>query len=108
MRKRHTCSRPGKKYNVWKLIDLIEASNQEMILVETSKFKVSRSKRSGFTKERYTAADLKYPILILWDYERNSWDVIDGRHRVCRHQDEGIPLVKSIVITQEFLTLSEI
>ena len=89
----HTHSNSAGEYDVLHLFELVKG--REFHLLELSVLKVSRSKRSGFSKKKYRGVDLKYPVLV------HEGRVVDGRHRVCRLQDCKAKFVRVIFLTDK-------
>lgn len=92
----HTKTMPdGKLLDVEKLLVVIRRRKPHFRSVDRL-HGYSRSKRTGFSKERYERADVKFPVII-----DSTGLVLDGRHRLLKAKDAGIIEVPVIVATKE-------
>jgi len=76
---------------------------QERTLVALDAENMARSRRSGFSRQRYLSANLAHPLLIT---ENNI--VLDGRHRLCKMFDQGIKKARVIVMSDKEIRQCEI
>ena len=80
----HTKTMPdGMKLDILKLIELVKNKVPENVPL-TELHGPGRSRKTGFSQDRYAQADVTYPLIVTKD-----GFVIDGRHRYFKLQDLG-------------------
>lgn len=98
----HTKTMPdGSTVDIFKLHELVLAAGLIAETRPTTKMasKCSRSRRSGFSKERYDAAQMSWPLMV-----RESDDLLmDGRHRLAKAIDRKLSYVYVVVVPDEMV-----
>jgi 8-oxo-dGTP pyrophosphatase MutT (NUDIX family) len=97
----HTTTHNGDVYDVMKAIELSKALPDVPVNIELLE-RPNRSSSTGFSKKRYEAADVGYPILLHPDGA-----LFDGRHRLAKLQDQAIAETRVKMLTPEILAASK-
>lgn len=89
-----TATRNGDVYDINMLIERVSGRPAVNVPLPS----ISRSRRDGFSRDRYERTNLEIPIIV--DREGRLWD---GRHRVARLEDLGRTQAKAFVANPEDL-----
>lgn len=87
----------GPYYNLSKIKNYTKKLNPISVNIDDIT-NLSRSKKSGFSKKRYTNSDLNVPIII-----NENKRIIDGRHRTLKAKDLHEKKIKAYMVKDEII-----